>query len=122
MHKVHLMSIFCRCAFKNSTNAALSSPFALREPAQSPSRATGSGVRSGFGSGGVLPDREARVNQREHTFSALPSPKSLKVGGLRAGRASRNRVLPVGGSVSRNHELRDASLRCQGALRNQRGV
>ena len=53
--------------------------------------------------------------------------RSFRVGGLTAGRASRNRMLTVGGQPvyragSRNHELRDASLRCQGALRNQREV
>ena len=46
---------------------------------------------------------------------------SFKVGGLTAGRVSRNRMLPVGGqpvycAKSRNHELRDASLRCQGGI------
>ena len=47
--------------------------------------------------------------------------RSFKVGGLRAGCPSRNRLLPVGGQPvlrarSRNYELRDASLRCQGSI------
>ena len=44
--------------------------------------------------------------------------RPFKVGGLRAERASQNRMLPVGSQPVyraglRNHELRDASLRCQ---------
>ena len=47
--------------------------------------------------------------------------RSFRVGGLRAGRASRNCMLPGGGQPayragSRNYELRDASLRCQGGI------
>ena len=47
--------------------------------------------------------------------------RSFKVGGLRAGCPSRNRLLPVGGQPvlrdrSRNYELRDASLRRQGSI------
>ncbi len=47
--------------------------------------------------------------------------RSFRVGGLGAGRASQNRMLPVDGQPvyragSRNHELRDASLRCQGFI------
>lgn len=46
---------------------------------------------------------------------------SFKVGGFRAGRASQSRMLPVGSQPeyragSRNHGLRDASLRCQGFI------
>ena len=47
--------------------------------------------------------------------------RSFKVGGLKAGRAPQNCKLPVGGqpvycAKSRNHELRDASLRRQGGI------
>ena len=46
--------------------------------APGPGRAVGSGVRSGFGGGDVLPGRrarrEARVEQREQAFAALPPP------------------------------------------------
>ena len=70
--------------------------------------------------GGMVPMKRRRVARALRSWAG-GLRRSFKFGGLTAGRASRNRMLPVSGqpvycAKSRNHELRDASLRCQGGI------